>query len=231
MYHRVYFTESLAEKRDTCTSTTVRKNLHLDQEWCLDLYLSLVLCNSPKKYLVLIICLGKKRVYFTQSLEEKRDTCTSTTVRKNLHLDQEWCPDLYWSLVLCNSPKKKTYVNNLSGKDLYHRVYFTESLAEKRDTCTVINNSKEKLTFRSRVVSCFVLVSDSVQLTYKRYLVLIICLGKICIKVYFTQSLEEKRDTCTLTTIKTNLHLDQEWCPDLYWSLILCNSPIKNTWS
>ena len=68
--------------------------------------LFLVLCNSPKKYLVLIICLGKKRVYFTQSLEEKRDTCTSATVRKNLHLDQEWCPDLYWSLVLCNSPKK-----------------------------------------------------------------------------------------------------------------------------
>ena len=92
-------------------------------------------------------------MYFTQSLEEKRDTCTSTTVRKNLHLDQEWCPDLYWSLVLCNSPKKKTCVNNLSGQDLYHRVYFTESLAEKRDTCTVINNSKEKLTFRSRVVS------------------------------------------------------------------------------
>ena len=119
-------------------------------------------------------------------------------------------------------------VNNLSGKDLYHRVYFTESLAEKRDTCTVINNSKEKLTFRSRVVSCFVLVSDSVQLTYKKYLVLIICLGIICIKVYFTQSLEEKRDTCTSTTVKKNLHLEQEWCPDLYWSLVLCNSPIKN---
>ena len=153
MYHRVYFTESLAEKRDTGTSTTVRKNLHLDQEWCPDLNWSLVLCNSPKKYLVLLICLGKKRVYFTQSLEEKRDTGTSTTVRKNLHLDQEWCPDLNWSLVLCNSPKKKTCGNNLSGKDLYHRVYFTESLAEKRDTGTVINNSKEKLTFRSRVVS------------------------------------------------------------------------------
>ena len=26
MYHRVYFTESLAEKRDTYTSTTVKKN-------------------------------------------------------------------------------------------------------------------------------------------------------------------------------------------------------------
>ena len=163
MYHRVYFTESLAEKRDTCTSTTVRKNLHLDQEWCPDLYWSLVLCNSPKKYLVLIIYLGKKRVYFTESLEEKRDTCTSTTVRKNLHLDQEWCPDLYWSLVLCNSPKK--------------------------------------------------------------YLVLIIYLGKK--RVYFTESLEEKRDTCTSTTVRKNLHLDQEWCPDLYWSLVLCNSPKK----
>ena len=127
---------------------------------------------------MLIIYLGKKRVYFTESFEEKRDTCTSITVRKNLHLDQEWHPDLYWSLVLCNSPKK-TCVNNLSGQDLYHRVYSTESLAEKRDT--VINNSKEKLTFRSRVVSWFVLVSDSVQLTCKRYLVLIICLGKICI--------------------------------------------------
>ena len=90
-----------------------------------------------------------------------------------------------------------------------------------------INNSEEKLTFRPRVVSCFVLVSDSVQLTYKRYLVLIICLGIICIKVYFTQSLEEKRDTCTSTTVKKNLHLEQEWCPDLYWSLVLCNSPIK----
>ena len=163
---RVYFTQSLEEKRDTCTSATVRKNLHLDQKWCPDLYWSLVLCNSPKKYLVLIICLGKKRVYFTQSLEEKRDTCTSATVRKNLHLDQEWCPHLYWSLVLCNSPKKKTCVNNLSGQDMYHRVYFTESLAEKRDTCTS-------------------------------------------------------------TTIKTNLHSGQEWYPDLYWSLVLCNSPKK----
>ena len=223
-------------------------------------------------------------MYFTESLEEKRDTCTSTTVRKNLHLDQEWHPDLYWSLVLCNSPKK-TCVNNLSGQDLYHRVYSTESLAEKRDT--VINNSKEKLTFRSRVVSWFVLVSDSVQLTYKRYLVLIIylgkicirvyfigrkkgymyinnnkdkltfrsrvvswfvlvsdsvqltykkylvliiCLGIICIRVYFRESLAEKRDTCTSTTVKINLHLEQEWCPDLYWSLVLCNSPIKNIW-
>ena len=147
---RVYFTESLEEKRDTCTSTTVRKNLHLDQEWCPDLYWSLVLCNSPKKYLVLIIYLGKKRVYFTESLEEKRDTCTSTTVRKNLHLDQEWCPDLYWSLVLCNSPKKKLVLIIYLGK-----ICITEciSLAEKRDTCTVMNNSKEKLTFRSRVVS------------------------------------------------------------------------------
>ena len=120
----------------SCHSWNMTTNLHLDQEWCPDLYWSLVLCNSPKKYLVLIICLGKKRVYFTQSLEEKRDTYTSTTVRKNLHLDQEWCPDLYWSLVLCNSPKKKTCFNNLSGQDLYHRVYFTESLAEKWGTCT-----------------------------------------------------------------------------------------------
>ena len=90
-----------------------------------------------------------------------------------------------------------------------------------------INNNKDKLTFRSRVVSWFVLVSDSVQLTYKKYLVLIICLGIICIRVYFTESLAEKRDTCTSTTVKTNLHLEQEWCPDLYWSLVLCNSPIK----
>ena len=90
-----------------------------------------------------------------------------------------------------------------------------------------INNNKDKLTFRSRVVSWFVLVSDSVQLTYKKYLVLIICLGIICIRVYFTESLAEKRDTCTSTTVKKNLHLEQEWCPDLYWSLVLCNSPIK----
>ena len=161
MYHRVYFTESLAEKRDTCTSTTVRKNLHLDQEWCPDLQWSLVLCNSPKKYLVLIIYLGKKRVYFTESLEEKRDTCTSTTVRKNLHLDQEWCPDLQWSLVLCNSPKK--------------------------------------------------------------YLVLIIYLGKICITECIPQSHWQKKGIQSSTTVKKNLHLDQEQCPDLYWSLILCN--------
>ena len=147
----------------SCHSWNMTTNLHLDQEWCPDLYWSLVLCNSPKKYLVLIICLGKKRVYFTQSLEEKRDTCTSTTVRKNLHLDQEWCPDLYWSLVLCNSPKKYLVLIICLGKK---RVYFTQSLEEKRDTKVIyINNCEEKLTFRSRVVSWLVLVPGSVQLT------------------------------------------------------------------
>ena len=107
MYHRVYFTESLAEKRDTCTSTTVRKNLHLDQEWCPDLYWSLVLCNSPKKKkLVLIIYLGK--ICITECISRSHwqkkgiHVQSSTTVKKNLHLDQEWCPDFYWSLILCN---------------------------------------------------------------------------------------------------------------------------------
>ena len=136
----------------SCHSWNMTTNLHLDQEWCPDLYWSLVLCNSPKKKKTCVNYLSGQdmyhRVYFTESLAEKRDTCTSTTVRKNLHLDQEWCPDLYWSLVLCNSPKK--------------------------------------------------------------YLVLIIYLGKICITECIPQSHWQKKGIQSSTTVKKNLHLDQE---------------------
>ena len=46
------------------------------------------------------------------------------------------------------------------------------------------------------------MVSGSVQLTYKKYLILIIYLGKICI----TSLLAE--------TVTNSLHSHQEWCPD-----------------
>ena len=119
---------------------------------------------------------------------------------------------------------KKPSVNNLSGHNMYHRVYFTESLAEKKGYV----NSKEKLTFRSRVVSWLVLVPGSVQLTQKKPSVNNLSGHDMYHRVYFTESLAEKRNTCTSTTVKKNLHLDQECCSDLYWSLVLCNSPKKN---
>ena len=211
----------------SCHSWNMTTNLHLDQEWCPDLYWSLVLCNSPKKKTCVNNLSGQDmyhRVYFTESLAEKRDTCTSTTVRKNLHLDQEWCPDLYWSLVLCNSPKKKTCVNNLSGQDMYHRVYFTESLAEKRDTCTSTTVRKNLHLDQEWCPDLYwsLVLCNSPK---KKKLVLIIYLGKICNTECISQRHQQKKGihVQSSTTVKKNLHLDQEWCPDLYWSLILCN--------
>ena len=72
-----------------------------------------------------------------------------------------------------------------------------------------------QLTFRSGVVSRLVLVPGSVQLTLKKIRVNNLSGQDMYHRVYFTESLAEKRDTCTSTTVRKNLPLDQEWCPDL----------------
>lgn len=55
-----------------------------------------------------------------------------------------------------------------------------------------ITKNKEQLTFTSTVVFLLVLVPGSVQLTYKKYLVLTY-LGKIYITEVISQSLAEKK--------------------------------------
>lgn len=55
-----------------------------------------------------------------------------------------------------------------------------------------ITKNKEQLTFTSTVVFLLVLVPGSVQLTYKKYLVLTY-LGKIYITEGISQSLAEKK--------------------------------------
>ena len=71
----------------------------------------------------------------------------------------------------------------------------------------------------------FTLVPGSMQLTYKKYLILITYLSKIYITECISQGHRQKNGR--QKHIKTNLHLDQQWCFHLYSSLALCNSTTK----